>query len=420
MHPMLSTALVGVGFAFIAWLLWFVVRKWDRANAVIASAAPLPIKLVNVWDSVWIRGDMNCPEPLSIPWFGYFSVHFTYRLEEEVVRTTTDKDGKTETTRSWVTRDTRERATPFHVCQESDSLWVDAARAQWHYEKAETQQVGIWRHSCSYIPYPGQVSVVGVVGEKKETLEPLRHVPLMVTPRGRADYIMAAESAERWAARFGLVFLFVGCIVSAFGLVRYAQAPSGVAEGQWWNPVAGALAVLIGMFATALLWGLRVYNTMVIFRTRSQQCWSQIDVQLKQRYDLIPSLVEVVKGYLAHEKGLLEGLTAIRGKALAGGMTARVGAESAAVAGLMQIMARAEAYPDLKANLQFQKLSDQLTALEDKIAHARAFFNDSVAEYNTTTQVFPAALVARLCKFEEYPLFAAELSEKAPPRIQAG
>jgi LemA protein len=97
-----------------------------------------------------------------------------------------------------------------------------------------------------------------------------------------------------------------------------------------------------------------------------------------------------------------------------------VEAEGAAIQGLTQIIMRAEKYPDLKANQQFQKLSNQITALEDKIAHARGFFNDSVAEYNTQTRVFPASLIARMGKFDEYPLFAAELEEKAVPKPQIG
>src|SRR5262249_53010076 len=153
-----------------------------------------------------IRGEIDCFEPLFVPWFNYSCVHFTYRLEEEVVRTEKDEEGNTKTTRTWETRETRDGATPFTVRQGEDGLRVDAARAQWHYEQSETRQLGSWRYSCTYLPFPGPVSVVGVVGEKKQTLEPLQHVPLMVTPRDRTDYLKSAERSQRWIGRIGLFF----------------------------------------------------------------------------------------------------------------------------------------------------------------------------------------------------------------------
>src|SRR5262249_52425838 len=201
------------------------------------------------------------------------------------------------------------------------------------------------------------------------------------------------------------------------GLARYAQTSEGLPHGQWWNPLAGMIAVVVALLATAVFWGLRTFNNLVIYRTRAQQSWSQIDVHLKQRYDLIPNLVEVVRSYLTHEKGLLESVTAARSQALSGGMAVKVGVEEQAVAGLTKLVARAESYPDLKANPLFRKLADQITALENKIAHARGYFDDSVAAYNTQVRVFPANLIAGLCKFEEYPLFAAELSEKTAPKV---
>ena len=393
MHPMLITALVGLGCVLLAWLLWFIFRRWDRAKAIVAAASPLPIKLVNVWDPVWIRGEIDCPEPLFVPWFNYSCIHFTYRLEEEVVRTEKDEEGNTKTTRTWETRETRDGATPFTVRQGEDGLWVDAARAQWHYELAETRQLGSWRYSCTYLPCPGPVSVVGVVGEKKQTLEPLQHVPLMVTPRDRADYLKSAERSQRWIGRIGLFFLVVGFALAIFGLVRYAQTPEGLPQGAWWNPVAGIIAALTAIVATGIFWGLRTFNSLVIYRTRAQQSWSQIDVHLKQRYELIPNLVDVVKAYLVHEKDLLESLSAARSKALSGGMEAKVGAEQEAVAGLSQVVLRAEKYPDLKANQNVLQLQEEIVNTENKLSYSKQAYNDSVERYEAKKKSFFESMV---------------------------
>jgi LemA protein len=389
--------------------MWAAVRKWNRTRAIMAAAPVLPIKLVNVWDTVWIRGQMWCDEPETVPHFGYSCVHFTYRLEEQVTRTRTTSDGKTETYTTWETRQTLAGCAPFAICQGDDALQVESDKAQWHYESSDSATVFNWRHTCTYLPYPGSASVVGVVGDSKQTLGPLMHVPLVVTPKGRAEYMKRAERGERWTARFGLLFLLIGLALVGFGLCRYSQTKLGMPQGEWWDPLAGFVGGLVGVSGTLLLWSLRTYNSLVIFRTRADMSWSQINVQLKQRYDLIPRLVEVVKGYLKHEREVLEKLAALRAEVAGGGMKQAVRAENAAAQGVTQVLALAEAYPELKANDQFRYLSDQLTVLEEKIAHARGYFNDSVKEFNVHIAVFPASMVARMCGFKEYPMFSVEL-----------
>jgi LemA protein len=408
---MLITALVGAVLVLLAWALWAAVRKWNRTRAIMAAAPVLPIKLVNVWDTVWIRGDLWCDEPQTVPHFGYSCVHFTYRLEEQVTRTRTNSDGKTETYTQWETRQTLSGCAPFAICQGSDVLQVESDKAQWHYEKSDIATAFNWRHSCAYMPYPGLASIVGVVGDSKQTLGPLMHVPLVVTPRDRADYLKAAERGERWTARFGLLLLLIGLALVGFGLCRYLQTKATFSKHEWWDPLAGFVGVLVGVSGTLLLWTIRTYNSLVIFRTRADMSWSQINVQLKQRYDLIPRLVEVVKGYVAHEKAVLEKLAGLRAQVASGGMAATVSAEQEAVHGLTRVLALAEAYPQLKANDQFRHLSDQITVLEEKIAHARGFFNDSVKEFNVHIAVFPASLVARMCGFHEYPMFSVEMEK---------
>ncbi|MCI0740771.1 MAG: LemA family protein [Gemmataceae bacterium] len=411
-------ALVGGVLLLIAWALWATVRRWDRANAVVTAAAPLPIPLVNVWDAVWIRGEVQCDQPCVVPHFRFTSVHFNYTLEELVTRVERTSDGKTRTTTSWVTRDQKDGQSRFRIRQGRAELSVLAEKAEWHYEQAHSETKGVWRHSCHYTPFPGTVSVIGVVGETKQTLEPLKHVPLIVTPMERKPYVARIEGAERWAARLGLFFLFLGAWLAFYGLWRKAEQEALPHDESWWNPTTALLAVAVALGVAAVFWALRNYNSLVVFRNRAEMSWSQIDVHLRQRYDLIPNLVEVVKGYAGHEQKSLEDLTAARSTAMTGDRAARVGVEADAVAGLSRVFVLAESYPNLKANEQFRKLAEQITALEDKIAHARGFFNDSVAEYNKHTAVFPASLVATLFRFKPLPLFAAELEEKKAPKIK--
>src|SRR5580700_9518559 len=109
--------------------MWAAVRKWNRIRAVMAAAPVLPIKMVNVWDSVWIRGEMSCEAPVYVPHFAYSSVHFTYKLEEKVTKTRTTSDGKTETYTTWETRRTEHGTAPFAICQGADVLHVESDKA---------------------------------------------------------------------------------------------------------------------------------------------------------------------------------------------------------------------------------------------------------------------------------------------------
>ena len=161
--------------------------------------------------------------------------------------------------------------------------------------------------------------------------------------------------------------------------------------------------IVLGVIVVIVLWAIAIYNGLVTMRQRVNQAFADIDVQLKQRHDLIPNLVETVKGYAAHERGTLEAVIQARNAAVAAsggqGSAAQVGAENALSGALRQIFALSESYPDLKANANFQQLQAELTDIENKIAAARRFFNNSVTEYNTGIQVFPAALFAGMFGF---------------------
>jgi LemA protein len=158
--------------------------------------------------------------------------------------------------------------------------------------------------------------------------------------------------------------------------------------------------IVLGVIVVIVLWAITIYNGLVAMRQRVGQAFADIDVQLKQRHDLIPNLVETVKGYAAHERGTLEAVTQARNTAMAAqGPAQQAAAENMLSGTLRQLFALSEAYPDLKANANFQQLQAELTDIENKLASARRFFNNAVQEYNTGIQQFPAALFAGVFGF---------------------
>ena len=167
--------------------------------------------------------------------------------------------------------------------------------------------------------------------------------------------------------------------------------------------------IVLGVIVVIVLWVISVYNRLVTLRQRVGQAFADIDVQLKQRHDLIPNLVETVKGYAAHERGTLEAVIQARNAAVAAsggqGSAAKVGAENMLSGALRQLFALSENYPDLKANANFQQLQAELSDIENKIAAARRFFNNSVSEYNTGIQQFPAVLFAAMLGFTQRAFF---------------
>ena len=153
--------------------------------------------------------------------------------------------------------------------------------------------------------------------------------------------------------------------------------------------------VILGLLALLVVWVIVIYNGLVAMRQRTDQAFADIDVQLKQRHDLIPNLVETVKGYASHERGTLEAVVQARNAALAAQGPAQVAAaENQLTGALRQLFALSEAYPDLKANQNFQQLQTEISDIENKLAAARRFFNNAVQEYNTGIEQFPAALLA--------------------------
>ncbi len=172
------------------------------------------------------------------------------------------------------------------------------------------------------------------------------------------------------------------------------------------------LWVIIAILALLVLGLIAVYNSLVQKRIRCREAWSQIDVQLKRRYDLIPNLVEAVKGYAAHESETLERVIKARQQAIsAEGVKEQAQAENMLTGALRQLFALSESYPDLKANQNFMQLQEELTSTENRIAFARQHYNDSAAIYNTAREKFPNNVVANTFNFQQRDYF--ELEEPA-------
>ena len=172
--------------------------------------------------------------------------------------------------------------------------------------------------------------------------------------------------------------------------------------------------IILGIIALVVIFLIFIYNRLVSLRQTVNQSWSDISVQLKQRHDLIPNLVETVKGYAAHERGTLEAVVQARNAAVAAnGPQAQAQAENMLTGALRQLFALAEAYPDLKANQNFLQLQAELADIENKIAAARRFFNNAVQEYNSVIQQFPAVLLAGPLGFSERTFFELDEGERA-------
>jgi LemA protein len=182
------------------------------------------------------------------------------------------------------------------------------------------------------------------------------------------------------------------------------------------------LLVVVAVVVILVAWAVALYNRLVALRNRYKNAFSQIDVQLKRRYDLIPNLVETAKGYLKHERGTLEAVIAARNQAVTAAghaganpgdpaaMKELAGAEGALTGALGRLFALAEAYPDLKANQTMAQLMEELTSTENKVAFARQAFNDAVMTYNTGRETFPAVIIANTMGFQ-----AAQLWEISRP-----
>ena len=179
------------------------------------------------------------------------------------------------------------------------------------------------------------------------------------------------------------------------------------------------MIIFLAILALIAFWGVAVYNGLIRLKNRVEEAWSDIDVQLKRRYDLIPNLINTVKGYAEHEKDLLEKVTEARTQAMGASSTEeKAEAENALSGTLKSLFAVAESYPDLKANQNFLELQRELTDTEDKIQAARRFYNGNVRDFNTKIQVFPDNLFANILNFSRKDFFEAQSQEKENVKVE--
>ena len=181
------------------------------------------------------------------------------------------------------------------------------------------------------------------------------------------------------------------------------------------------LWIVLGIVLLLVLWGIYAFNRLVTYRNRADEGWSQIDVQLRRRYDLIPNLVETVKGYAAHERELFEDVAQARAAAMgATGAAEQANAENAITSGLRRLLAVAENYPDLKASANFLALQEELTGTESKIAYARQYYNEQVRLLNTRIQSFPSSVIANAFGFVRREFFDIEDEARGPVEVNLG
>lgn len=186
--------------------------------------------------------------------------------------------------------------------------------------------------------------------------------------------------------------------------------------------VGGLFMVLLVVVVLVAIFAIYTYNRLVRLRVRTQDAWASIDVQLKRRYDLIPNLVETVKGYAAHERETLERVVKARQAGIdAESIQEQAEAENMITGALRQLFALSEAYPNLKANENFARLQEELASTENKIAFSRQHYNDTVRRYNATLQTFPTNVVGRMFGFQERDFFEIDVaSEREAPEVSFG
>jgi len=179
------------------------------------------------------------------------------------------------------------------------------------------------------------------------------------------------------------------------------------------------LLIVLGLFVVFGLWLMGAYNGLVTLRQAVKNAWAQIDVQLKRRHDLIPNLVNTVKGYAAHEKETFERVINARARATNATSPAEViKAEGELSSAIARLLAVSESYPELKANQNFLALQEELTSTENRVAYARQFYNDNVNRLNTRIQTFPTVIIAGMFGFKEEPFFETPSEDKAVPRVE--
>lgn len=387
---------------------------------------------------VELKGVVQCEQPLVSYLAGTRCVYYFFDVQERwsrwVTETVSDGKGGTRTvTRQesgWTTVASRVESTPFYVQDDTGSLLVRP-------EGARIEASDVFNQTCSpFDPlYYGKGPAGGIINSDhvrrfSETALPLQ-APLFIVGQARerhdvvapeiaadpkvSDYLISVRTQEQVSGGLGWqiwLFFFLGAVVAPGGHVL-----GDLATNQDLAPLA--IGIFIGEFSLyLLLWGVgwivTVYNSLVELRQRVEQGWGQVDIQLKRRHDLIPNLVDTVKGYRDHEASTQEALAALRNQ-LSATPPGRPGDDFRSVQSQINILK--EAYPDLKADTNFLALQQSLSDTEQRIALARSYFNSIATFYNTRLQVVPDRFIAALGAMKPRALMEANDFERAEVKV---
>ena len=402
---LLLKALIFFGVIFVAGIGSLMsVRKLDRANYIIQKVTPLRLHLVNEHDDVWLKGVAECDSPLNHPRFGHGCLFYNYKIEENV---NSDKFKLP----SWRTVEESSEAAAFFLRDGEHKIQVDGNHAEFKNLTRDRNNEGSRRHTLKYFPYPSVVNVIGSVSEGKKSLEKRANIPLIVTTKNREDYVRRAERKEARSWTFGFSASWAG--LTGVLVVLSSAAPMFGIDSKG----ALALAVAAPTIILALYWSVSKYNTFVNYRNRIDNAWNQTDVDLSMRYELIPKLVECAKGLMKHERELLESLGALRKQALAN-RESKLQSEGEVAISVQHTIARIEENPDLIAQGTVIEVTQQMHAIEEKIAHGRRNYNETVREYNDNIKAFPQVLIAYLYGFAEHTFFSTPKEKASMPEFE--
>lgn len=402
LDPVQISALIALAGILGGWGLATWLGRQDRKTYILSRAPALPVRSLATHDDAWLRGRALLEATLICPWFDRECIAYTYQIEVKKTRVVTDSKGRTRTETYWATEYSESDASRFTL-DDGDPIEValpEGKNEAWDSLGTDYEGFGR-RHSASVLEPNRTVSVLGVMRTTGD-FGPLEEVPLLVTYKGREDRVKTAERKEAWLFFFALLVPSLAGAGAAFTLFEVERT------GHWGVPLSAAAVV------APLQWAILSYNRFIRLRHQVRESSRQVEIELAMRAELVPNLVTVVKQYAAHEADLLEGLSHIRSRQ---GITERVHAEAEVQQATHRVLLLHESYPDLKADTLYRDLHHKLWALEEKLAHARRHYNDSITEWNTRTQSFPGVLLAKVARFRPLPLFQARAEEQLPPPL---
>lgn len=388
---------------------------------------------------VELKGVVQCEQPLTSYLAGASCVYYAYQVEERWSRmvTTTESDGRggtrtvTRQESGWTTVASSIESTPFYVQDDTGSILVrpDGARiealgvfdeqcSRWdalYYGKGPANGVmdsdGVRRFTETAIPLQVPLFIVGQARERRDIVAP----EIAADPQA-ADYLISVRSQEEVSNGLGWqiwLFFFLGAITAPGGHLASCLAMNEDITPLLTGAFIGEFVLYVAVWLTG--WLVLVYNSLVELRQRVDQGWGQVDIQLKRRHDLIPNLIDTVKGYRDHEASTQEALAALRSQ-LSATPPGQAGDEFRSVQAQIQVLK--EAYPELKADSNFVALQESLGDTEQRIALARSYFNSIATFYNTRLEVVPDRYIAALGGMKPRALMAANDFERAPVEVQ--